>query len=132
MDINKKTSSGLCLHIHVPFQMRLLQCPLFCLQMCWFLDRLEIFGWIFWQANARGRMPHLHSTPSGSSQPTMDNIPSVSTDIETQYLTQLFLQVQVPASGSETIECGVCQHPFLVSSRWPPSRRVWSPEKSSL
>ncbi|XP_020254417.1 LOW QUALITY PROTEIN: protein FREE1 [Asparagus officinalis] len=26
------------------------------------------------------------------------------------------LQVQVPASGSETIECGVCQHPFLVSS----------------
>ncbi|XP_047090014.1 protein FREE1-like [Lolium rigidum] len=27
------------------------------------------------------------------------------------------LQVQVPASGSETIECGVCQHPFLVSSR---------------
>ncbi|KAF1897348.1 hypothetical protein Lal_00035051 [Lupinus albus] len=26
------------------------------------------------------------------------------------------LQVQVPISGSETIECGVCQHPFLVSS----------------
>ncbi|XP_039123643.1 protein FREE1 [Dioscorea cayenensis subsp. rotundata] len=26
------------------------------------------------------------------------------------------LQVQVPATGSETIECGVCQHPFLVSS----------------
>ncbi|KAG1359440.1 protein FREE1 [Cocos nucifera] len=26
------------------------------------------------------------------------------------------LQVQVPASGSETIECGVCQHPFLVSA----------------
>ncbi|XP_051139366.1 protein FREE1 [Andrographis paniculata] len=25
------------------------------------------------------------------------------------------LQVQVPRSGSETIECGVCQHPFLVS-----------------
>ncbi|XP_073294875.1 protein FREE1-like [Primulina huaijiensis] len=25
------------------------------------------------------------------------------------------LQVQVPSSGSETIECGVCQHPFLVS-----------------
>ncbi|CAA0836784.1 RING/FYVE/PHD zinc finger superfamily protein [Striga hermonthica] len=24
------------------------------------------------------------------------------------------LQVQVPASGSETIECSVCQHPFLV------------------
>ncbi|GAB4852560.1 Protein free1 [Ancistrocladus abbreviatus] len=24
------------------------------------------------------------------------------------------LQVQVPRSGSETIECGVCQHPFLV------------------
>ena len=28
------------------------------------------------------------------------------------------LQVQVPTSGSETIECGVCQHPFLVSARW--------------
>lgn len=27
------------------------------------------------------------------------------------------LQVQVPSSGSETIECGVCQHPFLISSR---------------
>ncbi|XP_028072642.1 protein FREE1-like [Camellia sinensis] len=26
------------------------------------------------------------------------------------------LQVQVPSSGSETIECGVCQQPFLVSS----------------
>ncbi|KAL3514794.1 hypothetical protein ACH5RR_027511 [Cinchona calisaya] len=24
------------------------------------------------------------------------------------------LQVQVPSSGSETIECGVCQHPFLL------------------
>ncbi|XP_076940668.1 protein FREE1-like [Bidens hawaiensis] len=27
------------------------------------------------------------------------------------------LQVQVPSSGSETIECGVCQHPFLVNAR---------------
>ncbi|XP_051205416.1 protein FREE1 isoform X2 [Lolium perenne] len=27
------------------------------------------------------------------------------------------VHLQVPASGSETIECGVCQHPFLVSSR---------------
>lgn len=26
------------------------------------------------------------------------------------------LQVQVPASGSETIECSVCQHPFLVNA----------------
>lgn len=26
------------------------------------------------------------------------------------------LQVQVPSSGSETIECGVCQQPFLVSA----------------
>ncbi|KAF8410404.1 hypothetical protein HHK36_002933 [Tetracentron sinense] len=26
------------------------------------------------------------------------------------------LQVSVPSSGSETIECGVCQHPFLVSA----------------
>ncbi|WMV16595.1 hypothetical protein MTR67_009980 [Solanum verrucosum] len=26
------------------------------------------------------------------------------------------LQVEVPASGSETIECSVCQHPFLVSA----------------
>lgn len=26
------------------------------------------------------------------------------------------LQVQVPTSGSETIECSVCQHPFLVSA----------------
>jgi len=27
------------------------------------------------------------------------------------------LQVQVPSSGTETVECGVCQHPFLVSAR---------------
>ncbi|XP_063949864.1 protein FREE1-like [Daucus carota subsp. sativus] len=27
------------------------------------------------------------------------------------------LQVQVLSSGSETIECGVIQHPFLVSER---------------
>jgi predicted RNA-binding Zn-ribbon protein involved in translation (DUF1610 family) len=26
------------------------------------------------------------------------------------------LQVEVPASGSETVECGVCQHAFLVSA----------------
>lgn len=26
------------------------------------------------------------------------------------------LQVEVPASGSETIECSVCQHPFLVNA----------------
>ncbi|XP_058179751.1 protein FREE1-like isoform X2 [Rhododendron vialii] len=26
------------------------------------------------------------------------------------------LQVQVPASGSETIDCSVCQHPFLVNA----------------
>ncbi|KAG0497773.1 hypothetical protein HPP92_002177 [Vanilla planifolia] len=26
------------------------------------------------------------------------------------------LQVQVPSSGSETVECGVCQHPFLVNA----------------
>ncbi|KAE8656077.1 GDSL esterase/lipase EXL3-like [Hibiscus syriacus] len=26
------------------------------------------------------------------------------------------LKVQVPSSGSETIECGVCQHPFVVSA----------------
>ncbi|KAH6755924.1 RING/FYVE/PHD zinc finger superfamily protein [Perilla frutescens var. hirtella] len=28
----------------------------------------------------------------------------------------IHLQVQVPTSGSETIECSVCQHPFLVSA----------------
>uniref|UniRef100_A0A0V0GL30 Putative ovule protein n=1 Tax=Solanum chacoense TaxID=4108 RepID=A0A0V0GL30_SOLCH len=28
----------------------------------------------------------------------------------------VYLQVEVPASGSETIECSVCQHPFLVSA----------------
>ncbi|CAM6068761.1 unnamed protein product [Sphagnum tenellum] len=26
------------------------------------------------------------------------------------------LQVQLPSSGTETIECGVCQHPFLVNA----------------
>ena len=27
-------------------------------------------------------------------------------------------QVQIPTSGSETVECGVCQHAFLVSANW--------------
>ncbi|KAH1204288.1 Protein FREE1 [Glycine max] len=27
------------------------------------------------------------------------------------------VHLQVPTSGSETIECGVCQHPFLVTAR---------------
>jgi ribosomal protein L37E len=26
------------------------------------------------------------------------------------------LQVQLPSSGTETVECGVCQHPFLVNA----------------
>jgi hypothetical protein len=25
-------------------------------------------------------------------------------------------QVQVPSFGTETVECGVCQHPFLISA----------------
>ena len=40
------------------------------------------------------------------------------------------LQVQVPSSGSETIECGVCQHPFLVSAHWhhyPLAVGIWNP-----
>ncbi|XAR61636.1 Triacylglycerol lipase [Bertholletia excelsa] len=35
------------------------------------------------------------------------------------------LQVQVPASGSETIECGVCQHPFLITRvKLPPNMTI--------
>lgn len=29
-----------------------------------------------------------------------------------------YSQVQVPSFGTETVECGVCQHPFLVSANW--------------
>ena len=35
------------------------------------------------------------------------------------YLTMLKCcvnQVQVPSFGTETVECGVCQHPFLVKA----------------
>ncbi|XP_074302414.1 protein FREE1-like [Silene latifolia] len=35
-------------------------------------------------------------------------------DVECPTCT-VHLQVEVPSSGSETIECSVCQHPFLVS-----------------
>ncbi|GER26251.1 lateral signaling target protein-like protein [Striga asiatica] len=40
------------------------------------------------------------------------------------------LQVQVPASGSETIECSVCQHPFLDPPSHP--RKRSSPHPTSL
>lgn len=37
---------------------------------------------------------------------------------KTAFIHGDLLQVQVPASGSETIECSVCQHPFLVNAHW--------------
>ncbi|KAG6519814.1 protein FREE1-like isoform X1 [Zingiber officinale] len=45
-----------------------------------------------------------------------DNSGKKMTEIACPICT-VHLQVQVPASGSETMECSVCQNPFLVSAR---------------
>eukprot|EP01018_Ginkgo_biloba_P019159 Gb_04159 [translate_table: standard] len=54
--------------------------------------------------------PHLWSKQS-SSEGTGKRMREVACPTCTVHL-----QVQVPSSGSETVECGVCQHPFLVSA----------------
>jgi hypothetical protein len=39
--------------------------------------------------------------------------------------------VQVPSSGSITVECGVCQHPFLVGANWwSVSSYIWCESKN--
>jgi hypothetical protein len=65
---------------------------------------------------------YLHGPSSGVSQ-FLDMVYSLN--IEGSYnnrslilnvLMDVGLQVEVPTSGSETVECGVCQHAFLVSA----------------
>ncbi|XP_078448270.1 RING/FYVE/PHD zinc finger superfamily protein isoform X2 [Wolffia australiana] len=48
---------------------------------------------------------------SGSSKPSGKRTREVACPTCTVHL-----QVQVPSSGSTTVECGVCQHPFLVNA----------------
>lgn len=67
-------------------------------------------------------MPHMHGPFAGLS--SFFPYDEVDRNFNVQlvvcfliyFLFRLDLQVQVPTSGSETIECGVCQHPFLVSA----------------
>ncbi|XP_074586853.1 protein FREE1-like [Curcuma longa] len=56
-------------------------------------------------------MNRNRKTGSKSSDGSWNQMREVACPICTVHL-----QVQVPASGSETIECGVCQNPFLVSA----------------
>ncbi|KAH7427681.1 hypothetical protein KP509_10G054900 [Ceratopteris richardii] len=52
---------------------------------------------------------------SGSSWSTSDGSNKRVREVACPTCT-VHLQVQVPSSGTETVECGVCQHPFLVSA----------------
>ncbi|KAH0455564.1 hypothetical protein IEQ34_015596 [Dendrobium chrysotoxum] len=56
----------------------------------------------------RNRKPSSDSKMSDSSGKKMREVACP--------ICTVHLQVQVPNSGSETIECGVCQNPFLVSA----------------
>lgn len=55
-------------------------------------------------------------SPLWSSQSTSDGTGKRMREVACPTCT-VHLQVQVPSSGTETVECGVCQHPFLVSAR---------------
>lgn len=72
-------------------------------------------------------MPYLHSPSSGKLSAVHNTnsqmllvilllVHGELTIIMHLYHLAVELQVQVPTSGSETVECGVCQHAFLVSS----------------
>jgi hypothetical protein len=56
------------------------------------------------------------SSPLWSSQSISDGTGKRMREVACPTCT-VHLQVQVPSSGTETVECGVCQHPFLVSAR---------------
>jgi hypothetical protein len=77
-----------------------------------------------WNQDARSCVSYLHGPSSGVSQ-FLGMVYSLN--IEGSYnnrslilnvLMDVGLQVEVPTSGSETVECGVCQHAFLVSANW--------------
>ncbi|KAL2622434.1 hypothetical protein R1flu_002639 [Riccia fluitans] len=55
--------------------------------------------------------PHLWPSSAPSSDGPAPRMREVACPTCTVHL-----QVQVPAFGTETVECGVCQHPFLVSA----------------
>lgn len=64
-------------------------------------------------------MSYLHCPSSGRSDFRHSNVNAltVMTSFGAYILTvDVQLQVQVPTSGSETVECGVCQHAFRVSA----------------
>eukprot|EP00850_Spirogloea_muscicola_P021090 SM000236S08010 [mRNA] locus=s236:32096:39696:- [translate_table: standard] len=64
--------------------------------------------------NSMGQLPpgppHLWpaSGGGGSTEPVMRNVACPTCTVH--------LQVQIPTHGTETVECGVCQHPFLVAA----------------
>jgi hypothetical protein len=124
MDINKRSSSGEWIHLCNPYQ----RCSPLCyltIQMCCFIP---------WQG--RGLRMLLASECGRSRAQSAQSIfrsifatiyfwipmPSAWLTIDISIAQQVnkfaLIQVEVPTSGSETIECGVCQHPFLVSARW--------------
>eukprot|EP00850_Spirogloea_muscicola_P012481 SM000081S22615 [mRNA] locus=s81:35365:42689:- [translate_table: standard] len=62
--------------------------------------------------------PHLWpaSGGGGSTDPVMRNVACPTCTVH--------LQVQIPAHGTETVECGVCQHPFLRTAEQ--EGKLWS------
>jgi hypothetical protein len=86
--------------------------------MVW-ISRIQVR--CIWEADERSCLSNLHCPFAGlKSFSTLIGLwISICTLLGFLFiLFALFIQVQVPSSGSETIECGVCQHPFLVSAHW--------------
>ncbi|KAK4803533.1 hypothetical protein SAY86_003350 [Trapa natans] len=62
---------------------------------------------------ARKLKEEMERNRRGATGPKSEGSGKRMRDVECPICT-VHLQVQVPSSGSETIECGVCQHPFLL------------------
>lgn len=71
-------------------------------------------------SSSRGSGRESSSTLKGLSQRWSSQSNSEASGKHTQEVAcptcTVHLQVQVPSYGTETVECGVCQHPFLVSA----------------
>ncbi|KAG0476101.1 hypothetical protein HPP92_012942 [Vanilla planifolia] len=69
---------------------------------------------VFCHPSCREEMERTRKSSSGSK--SSDSSSGRKTREVACPICTVHLQVQIPNSGSETIECGVCQHPFLVSA----------------
>jgi hypothetical protein len=62
-------------------------------------------------------MSYVHCPSSGMSKKVLAvQTSNVCVLYWRLYNLAVKMQVEVPTSGSETVECGLCQHAFLVSA----------------